>query len=62
MLAGLIRAPNYDSPIRHPERAVERRNQVIAEMLKLEFMSSEEAKSASETPLLRKDVDSPTDV
>jgi penicillin-binding protein 1B len=29
MLAGVIRAPNYYSPHRHPERAIERRNVVL---------------------------------
>lgn len=60
LLAGLIRAPMYDSPIRHPERAVERRNQVITEMQRLEFVSSGEAMSASEAPLvIKKDAKTP---
>lgn len=60
LLAGLIHAPSYDSPIQHPERAVERRNQVISAMEKLGFVSTEEAKSAFEVPLVvKKDAESP---
>ncbi len=33
MLAGLPRSPTYDSPILHPHRALERRNEVLAAML-----------------------------
>lgn len=32
LLAGIVRAPNYYSPIRHPERALDRRNIVLKVM------------------------------
>jgi membrane peptidoglycan carboxypeptidase len=33
LLAGLIRSPNHNSPIAHPDRAVERRNLVLDRMV-----------------------------
>lgn len=49
-LAGIIRAPNIYSPLRHPERALARRNQVLAEMEKLGWISLEEADAARAEP------------
>ncbi len=39
MLAGIIKAPSYYSPRRHTDRAVERRNVVLAKMLELRVIS-----------------------
>ena len=45
-LAGIIRAPNVYSPIRHPERALARRNQVLAHMQELGWATPEEVRAA----------------
>lgn len=42
VLAGLIKSPSYYCPIRHPERALKRRNLVIREMYKDKKLSYEE--------------------
>jgi penicillin-binding protein 1A len=54
LLAGLIRSPNRDSPINHPERAVERRNGVIEEMMRQGSVSREEAENARMAALIVK--------
>jgi penicillin-binding protein 1A len=46
-LAGLPRAPNYYSPIIDRERAMRRRNLVLARMLDREFITQEQAEQAS---------------
>jgi penicillin-binding protein 1B len=51
MLAGLIQAPSYLSPYRHPERALERRNTVIETMVENHVITSEQAEKAKATPL-----------
>ncbi|HEX4950323.1 MAG TPA: PBP1A family penicillin-binding protein [Blastocatellia bacterium] len=51
MLAGIIRSPNYYAPFKHPERAEERRNVVINEMLRLGKITEAEAERAKATPL-----------
>jgi penicillin-binding protein 1B len=51
MLAGLIQAPSYLSPYRHPERALERRNTVIESMVETHAITSEQADKAKATPL-----------
>ena len=38
MLAGMIQSPNPYNPYRHPERATERRNQVLRAMADAEFI------------------------
>ena len=52
LLVGLIRSPNHDSPINHPDRAVGRRNWVIDRMIAEKTLSQEEADRAKEAPLL----------
>lgn len=42
MLAGLPKAPNYYSPIKHPEAAKERRDLVLTLMEKQDYLSPEE--------------------
>lgn len=54
LLAGLIRSPAHDSPINHPERAVQRRNSVLAEMMSTGSVSTEEGKQAQIAPLIVK--------
>ena len=51
MLAGIIRSPNHYAPFKHPERAEERRNVVINEMLRLNKITEAEAERAKATSL-----------
>jgi len=51
LLAGLIQAPSYLSPYRHPERALERRNVVIESMVDTHAITREQADKAKATPL-----------
>lgn len=54
LLAGLIRSPHGDSPIDHPERAVQRRNWVIDQMISQGSVSQEDAEQAKAAPLIVK--------
>ncbi|MGA9502820.1 MAG: PBP1A family penicillin-binding protein [Terriglobales bacterium] len=51
LLAGLIQAPSYLSPYRHPERALERRNTVIESMVETGAITREQADKAKATKL-----------
>lgn len=51
LLMGLIRNPNYFSPLSHPDRALARRNEVIEAMAKRGSISSEQAEQAKRMPL-----------
>jgi penicillin-binding protein 1B len=51
LLAGLIQAPSYLSPYRHPERALERRNVVLDTMMETHAITKEQAEKAKATPL-----------
>jgi len=51
LLAGLIQAPSYLSPYRHPERALERRNVVLDAMVETRAITRADAESAKSTPL-----------
>jgi penicillin-binding protein 1B len=51
LLAGLIQAPSYLSPYRHPDRALERRNVVLDAMVETHAITREEADKAKATPL-----------
>jgi penicillin-binding protein 1B len=51
LLAGLIQAPSYLSPYRHPERALERRNTVIESMVETRDITRDQADKAKATPL-----------
>jgi penicillin-binding protein 1B len=51
MLAGLIQAPSYLSPYRHPERALERRNLVLESMFETGAITREQADKAKATSL-----------
>jgi penicillin-binding protein 1B len=50
-LAGLIRGPNLYSPYRYPERALERRNFVLRQMVDTGFIQPAEAEHAGASPL-----------
>jgi penicillin-binding protein 1B len=51
LLAGLIQAPSYLSPYRHPERAQERRNTVLEAMVENRAITREQADKAKATPM-----------
>jgi penicillin-binding protein 1B len=51
LIAGLIQAPSYLSPYRHPERALERRNVVLDSMADTHAITHEQAERAKATPL-----------
>ena len=51
LLAGMIKSPNYYSPIKNPKRAVARRNLVISEMQKDGIISAKESIDAQNAPL-----------
>ncbi len=50
-LITLVRGPSFYDLRRYPERAVERRNLVLAEMADMGYITNEEAKSAQQQPL-----------
>jgi penicillin-binding protein 1B len=51
LIAGLIQAPSYLSPYRHPERALERRNLVLDSMVETHSITKEQADKAKAAPL-----------
>ena len=51
LLAGLVQRPSYFDPVNHLERATDRRNLVLSQMLQNGAITAAEAKSASETPI-----------
>jgi penicillin-binding protein 1B len=51
LLAGLIQAPSYLSPYRHPERALERRNTVLEAMVENRAITRDQADKAKAMPL-----------
>lgn len=50
-LAGIIRAPNLYSPLRHPQTALDRRNLVLKRMLELGMIPATEYEKARVEPL-----------
>ncbi len=51
LLAGLVKAPSNDNPVTHPDRALKRRNWVIAQLFQNGFISEHEAKEAALNPI-----------
>jgi penicillin-binding protein 1B len=51
LIAGIIQAPSYLSPYRHPERALERRNLVLDSMVETHSLSKADAEKAKATAL-----------
>lgn len=51
MLVGMCKNPSYYNPVRVPERAKERRNVVLGQMLRSEYLTKEETDSIMELPL-----------
>ena len=51
LIAGLIKAPSFYSPSKHPDRALERRNEVIDAMLADRTITAAEAEQAKSKDL-----------
>lgn len=51
LLVGLLKAPTYYSPVRHPERSKLRRNVVLSQMNKYGYLTNEEFDSLSILPI-----------
>ena len=51
LLAGMIQRPNYFSPFRHADRAIERRNIVLDSMVETGAITKDEAEQAKAEPL-----------
>jgi penicillin-binding protein 1A len=51
LLVGILKAPSALSPVRHPERAMERRNTVLGQMLKYDFIDDATYDSVSMIPI-----------
>ncbi len=52
LLAGLLKAPNGYSPLRHPERALKRRNQVLRSMVDNNMLSRTTYDARRQEPIL----------
>ncbi|MDP8233114.1 MAG: PBP1A family penicillin-binding protein [Candidatus Zophobacter franzmannii] len=52
-LAGILQIPNYLNPIRHPERAIKRRNVVLRRMMEESKISQEQYEWAKSAPLIQ---------
>lgn len=50
-LVAMIQRPNYYSPIKHPDRLIERRNQVLKRMLKAHKITEDEYNEAVESKI-----------
>lgn len=50
-LVGLCKNPSYFNPVRYPERSLERRNVVLGQMLKAEYLTQEQYDSCCQVPL-----------
>ncbi len=51
LLVGIVRGPSYYNPRTQPERAIARRNFVLARLADLEVVTEKEAAAAAKTPL-----------
>ncbi|MGH9394446.1 MAG: transglycosylase domain-containing protein, partial [Terriglobales bacterium] len=51
LLAGIIHGPNPDSPYRHPDRAVRRRNEVLRAMQRAGAITAQQELASAATPL-----------
>jgi penicillin-binding protein 1B len=51
LLAGMIQRPNYFSPFRHPDRAIDRRNLVLDSMVETGAITKDQAEHARNEPL-----------
>lgn len=51
LLVGVLKAPTWYSPVRNPERSLVRRNVVLSQMRKYDYISREEYDSLSRLPI-----------
>ncbi|MDX5346516.1 MAG: transglycosylase domain-containing protein [Hymenobacteraceae bacterium] len=51
VLVGMLKAPSYYSPVMNPDKSQARRNVVLSQMLKHDFISEEEFNTLKEKPL-----------
>lgn len=51
LLVGILRAPSYYSPVRHPKRALQRRNTVLAQLCKYNFITAEDYEALKQKPI-----------
>src|SRR5499426_1523178 len=51
LLAGIIQSPNYLSPFTHADRAIERRNKVLDDMVETNKVTRDQAVAAKKAPL-----------
>ena len=51
MLVGMVKGPGLYSPIRHPDRALSRRNLILGLMVKQKFLSDGQAEELKQKPL-----------
>ena len=52
MIAGMIRAPMYYTPISHPEHALQRRNHVLRRLLDEKYIARQQYQQALNTPIV----------
>jgi membrane carboxypeptidase/penicillin-binding protein len=52
LLAGLLRAPNYFSPSKNPDKVLQRRNQILEAMVAQGKLSASDAAKAEATPVV----------
>ncbi|MBP3589488.1 MAG: penicillin-binding protein, partial [Muribaculaceae bacterium] len=51
LLVGMVKNPSYFNPVRHPQRALDRRNVVLEQMCKAGYISREQLDSLTALPL-----------
>ncbi len=51
LLVGMLKAPSYYNPVRHPQRAQGRRNTVLAQMDRYDYLENKELDSLQRLPL-----------
>ena len=51
LLVGMVKNPSYFNPVRHPQRALDRRNVVLEQMYKAGYISREQLDSLTALPL-----------
>jgi penicillin-binding protein 1A len=51
LLIGILRAPTYYSPIKNPERALKRRNVVLAQLFKYHFINQDTYETLRQKPI-----------
>ena len=57
LLVGLLRGPYFYSPVTHPDRALRRRNLVLAQMLRTRRISRSAYQSAVQRPIMLSELD-----